>query len=483
MNLTFVRALPVALLALVACAAAETDNPEQTDEAAAAAVACADVKDTKLERSMAVTDPEVLAKFSFQRTMSAIRTTANIAPGQTNLSIYQEWMKTFGTVAEGGTCDAATTDPNAYGLVCPREPERKLAGINPFAAPSGFTPVALFNRFDLAPSKGQNCGEHRIVYALQGALSGRAFIIFEAALPNPHPERGVDACLPVARFWQGLSAVKDVATRAARLEKLYFTGGAIAGFEPVVTAAHYGLSTNSGARAAGQVRTNFFIDGAQWHLREFKTHRECTDAANPATCKLSLEHVTVKNNPANELFAGTHERSAAFRTSFANQVPKLAAGTAATIGMSIGNAFNEYESISQPFTPFGDVEYNRSADPAMRAAIQTKLTAMGSKLSVNSILQRATTQTCAGCHRLSAGDALGGTVGQWPSDGGFVHVNEGGGLSPALTGTFIPRRITVLEKFINDRCGPAARPAGGAGGAAAEDDDSTLGGSAVGAPN
>jgi hypothetical protein len=476
--------VPVALLALSACVAAESDDPaapkdEGTTGESAAAVVCPDVSGTRSDRSMAVTDPAVLAKFSFSRTMDRIRKTAKVQTTQTNLAIYKDWMKSFGTVAQGGTCDAAGIDPNRYGLACPREPERKLATINPFAAPVTFTPVAVFNRFDLAPSNGANCGEHRIVYAMTGGtLSGRAFIIFEAALPNPHPEQGADACLPVAQFWQGLSAVTDVNVRASRLEKFYYTGGAVAGFEPVVNAAHYGLATNTGAPTAGQVRTNFFIDFAQWHLREFKTHRECTNVADPATCKLSFGQVTVKNNPANELFAGTHASSAAFRTAFVKQVPKLAAGTAATIGMSIGNGFNELESISQPRTAFGDVEYARIANPAMRDAIQVKLTSMASPLSVTDILTRATTQTCAGCHRLSAGDPLGGTAGSWPNDGGFVHVDERGGLSAALTSSFIPRRIAVLESFINRRCTPAP-----AAGAAAVDRSLTIGGGAVDAPN
>jgi hypothetical protein len=113
----------------------------------------------------------------------------------------------------------------------------------------------------------------------------------------------------------------------------------------------------------------------------------------------------------------------------------------------------------------------------MRTAIESKLTQMGSSLTVDNILTRATTQTCAGCHRLSAGASLGGTAGTWPSDGGFVQVNESGGLSPALTGTFIPHRIQVLESFINHRCTPPAAPA------PALAADVTLGGGAVDAPN
>lgn len=109
-----------------------------------------------------------------------------------------------------------------------------------------------------------------------------------------------------------------------------------------------------------------------------------------------------------------------------------------------------------------------------RNAIQAKLTAIGSTLTVNNILDRATTQTCGGCHQLSNGAPLGGGL-TWPSSGFFVHVDESGFLSQALTGTFLPHRKTVLEKFINDRCDGSA--------ASDEAPGQTIGGSAEGAAN
>jgi hypothetical protein len=114
MTSTFLRrAVPLALLTLSACVAAESDDPalpteNQTAADSLVAVPCADVSGTTLERSMAVTDPAVLAKFAFRRTMEAIRTTANVQTSQTSLTIYQEWMRTFGTVAEGGTLVAGS---------------------------------------------------------------------------------------------------------------------------------------------------------------------------------------------------------------------------------------------------------------------------------------------------------------------------------------------------------------------------------------
>jgi hypothetical protein len=353
-----------------------------------------------------------------------------------------------------------------------------LSTINPFAANAAvtFKPVAVMNRLDLAPASGANCGEYRIVYAMtstNAAIAGRAFVIFEAALPNPTPEQGLDACLPVAQFWQALSQDGSAASRAAKLEKFYYTGGAVPGFAPVVDAAHYGLAQQTATqRTAGQIRTNFFVNFAEWHLREFKLRRTCTTPTDASTCTLSFEHVTVKENPAEELFGGAHARSAAFLTNFLNQVPTLATNNVNAIKMKIGANFNEFESISQQSA----VLYSTPgvAVTSVRNSIKAKLTAIGSTLTVNNVLDRATTQTCAGCHQVSNGAALGGGL-TWPSSATFVHVDEQSNLSPALTTTFLPKRKSVLEAFINDRC-DGSTPAVLAEG-------TTVGGSLEGAAN
>jgi hypothetical protein len=470
-----------AVAALGGCFAGDEGEESGTSAAELSSVPCPDVSGTNIARSLAVTDPAALAKFSFTRVMNQIRTTASVASTETTAGVYQRWMRTFGATAGSGDCNDPNIDPNKYGLVCPRPNELELAGVNPFASTSAvkFVPVALFNRLDLAPTNGANCGEYRIVYAMTSSsatLGGRAFIIFEAALPNPDPAAGVDACLPVARFWQGLTADADAASRAAKLERFYLTGGAVAGFAPVVRAAHYGLSTNAAAPTAGQVRTNFFVDFRQWHLREFKLNRRCNDVANPETCQLAFGHVPVKANPAEELFAGTHARSEAFRTAFANQVAGLAAGSVTRIRMSTSNVFNELESVSQR----DDVRYATVANAAIRSDIQAKLTALGSTLTPTNVLERATTQTCAGCHQVSNNAALGGGR-TWPSSLGFVHVDESGQLSPALTGTFLPARKAGLEKFINDRCSGTTTT--DAGPATASAGNETVGGSAAEAAN
>lgn len=424
-------------------------NVEQVGSSAQA------VSGTLDDRSIVVRDPEVLALFPFSRTMSQIRGSMLLpgeayASGENRLAIYQRWMRSFDVGADG--CDRAGVDPNDYGLVCPRLPEAQLATIDPFAngATIHFEPVGLFNRFDLTPADGRTCGEHRIVYAMNaeaGApFNGRAFIIFEAALPNPTPSSGVNGCLPVAQFWQALTDDPDVNSRAAKLEAFYYGGTAIPGFPPVVAALNYGLNDGTGAALRGrpgQIRTNFFVDFREWHLREFKLRKSCP---TPTTCRQLFAHQTVKVNPAEELFAGTHTNADAYQAEFITQVASLAATNLNLIAMTTGNNFNEFESVSQAT----NVVYRDVAEASLRTAIRAELTRINSGLSVNNILDRATTQTCAGCHQVSVGARLGGQL-TWPGTQGFVHIDEAGGLSPALREVFIPHRITVLEDFINDR--------------------------------
>src|SRR5690349_16811 len=80
-------------------------------------------------------------------------------------------------------------------------PEGALAQSNPFTPPQ-YVPLALTNRFDLAPANGANCGQYRAIYARRTNVeTDRLHIIFEATLPNPDPAAGLAGCRPVAEFW------------------------------------------------------------------------------------------------------------------------------------------------------------------------------------------------------------------------------------------------------------------------------------------
>lgn len=455
----------------------------------------------------AATHPGLAARFTFARVMQQIFDTGGGAPSQNKLTMYQAWMRTFASPE----CAAREVDPHGYGLQCPRTQEALLAGVDPYLATgqAPFTAIGLFNRFDLAPQDGQTCGEHRIVFAVPQTPASnldRAFLIFEAALPNPQPELGIDGCYPVTRFWQSLSGM-TVTARLDALEDFYFDGlvepitGVFIG--PVVTAQNYGFAIRPGtidpidpspdpvpvpveteaARVAGalaladvggramtdhvgpdgavlryggtgrfgQIRTNMFVNFAEWNLREFKTLLDCSDPVR--RCILRFEHVPVAANPANELFLDSHVNSPKFQDTFLQQIDALAAATNPNqIGLNVELEHDEAESVSQRTDVFFSLPGHTSA--LFRTSIQRVLNDLGSPLTQDNILDRATTQTCAGCHRLSAGRNLGGFT--WPSDAGFVHITETGFLSSALTTTFLPRRREILDDFIARRCDPSS---------------------------
>jgi hypothetical protein len=434
---------------MVGCAADE--DSLRIDETAQA-VTCP-VPAINVNRSLAVRDPTILANFSFQRVMRQINTSAK---GSTSaLATYQQWMSTW----------ADCVDPNGYGIRCPRI-ETKFGKFNPFATTGPrFVPVALMNRFDLAPTSGADCGEYRVVYALLNSPGDRGFIIFEARLPNPDTAAGLAGCSGVANFWAQLSNDTDVASRATKLERFYFTGITADGhtYEPVISGTHYGLTATGGSTGKGQIRTNFFAQFQEWHLREFKLHKGC---ALTASCAMSFKQVTVKTNPANELFAGTHMNAPAFQAAFLAQVPALSSTDAATIGMTVASKFDEMESSSQ----VPNVVYRGQATAAFKTQIAGAIT--NPILTADNILDRATTQTCGGCHQLSNGVNLGGGV-IWPQSGGFVHIDENRTMSPALVSVFLPRRSAVLSSFLDSFCS----------GATPQDNGLTLSGAPLDSPN
>ena len=149
---------------------------------------------------------------------------------------------------------------------------------SPFCTGPGcdpFIPIGLFNRFDLAPSDGANCGEYRIVFGKRSAGApppgnNRNLIIFEAQLQNPNPGCGMDGCRPVAQFWANLSTIANPLVRQAELQRFYFTG--LPGFSPVFDWKNY-----SGPK--GQIRSNQFmtaVSGQPWQLKEYKLRRDCS---------------------------------------------------------------------------------------------------------------------------------------------------------------------------------------------------------------
>jgi len=244
-----------------------------------------------------------------------------------------------------------------------------------------------------------------------------------------------------------------------------------------VKISHYGSAT---PKSKGQVRTNEFMapdpsfppdvtaPGAPaaphqpWMLREF--HLVLNGSS------LRFEPVTVKTNPIAALLNDsdpTQSAGPAFRSHFLTQVAALARPGLDTFSMTVPDTFNSGQSSEQgPNPPGAEMDYAAAfgnATSAFVSAIQGQIPP-GSGLQPKDIVNRAATQTCAGCHHLSGGVDMGGGQGAWPLTLGpvpaalFTHeqlvdpdIGPDGPrykISPALENVFLPHRKCVMQAFL-----------------------------------
>ena len=405
--------------------------------------------------SLAVTDKAILANFSLRRTLEQLA--AQSGPGGfTSVQLFRQLWDTqnpapgqadLNAISPGAHCTDNGGTLNTYPYVC-RTLEGGQAAANSSTTIDSYQAVGLYNRFDLAPADGADCGEYRIVYAKTNASSGRNFLIFEAVLPNPRVDLGLEGCRPVAQFWADLTLDTSEASRSTKLQNFYYTG--LPGFAPVVHMNHFGNTS----RGVGQVRTNQFM-GSPWMLREFKLKRVATATGNT----LKFSPVTVKTNPFGELFnpASPHPQAANFRNHFLTQVASLAVNNLNTFNYTVPDVFNSGQSDAQStLVPDDYVARFGSGSSAFRSDIQEKLNNINSTLTPEHIVERAQALSCGGCHQRSNERVLGGGL-TWPRSAGFVHSLESSDpantarfdISPALKTVFLPHRKGVLENYLN----------------------------------
>jgi hypothetical protein len=411
-------------------------------------------------RSLIVTEQTILSSFPILPVLNALA--AGSPNSEIARQVYDQWWDLANVapgIGAGPHCNDQVTGGapslNGFQFDCPRV-EGQLVGTNPTDGnpTNSMQPIAIVNRFDLATSPaagGTDCGEYRIVYAKRSGFTtttNRLLIIFEGVLPNPAPNgKDLSGCKPVAQFWANLSTISDPTQRAAQLKTFFFTG--LPGFQPVVKASHYGMATSV---AKGQIRTNMFMQ-QNWVLREY--HVGIVNNALkilPSTARLQQPGLLYdETNP--------NSKGASFRSSFLNAVQALAAGDINTFNMNaMSTSFDAGDGDEQSGTK-DNLPASFARSPNFAAAIQSKLTAIGSTLTPAQIVARAQANTCAGCHQLSSNQSLGGGL-TWPASLGFVHVSEAqtevgsDGLrrfviSPALTNVFLPHRQQVLQAFLN----------------------------------
>lgn len=438
------------------------------------------------QASLAETDERVLAPFTLERVMAKIAGTADVRT--TPRELWTQWWSTqaLGFGAKNGLphCDdekGANGAParNGFAIVCPAQ-ESFLASIDPFDAQSrhGFIPIGIFNRFDLTPADGSNCGEYRMVFAKRSGISDvndRALAIFEAVMPNPHRELGVEGCRPLAQFFAHQTDLEfDEAARAKNWERFFFDG--IGEFPAAFDAANF-------TRTGGRVRTNQFMFktpggfslSQNWRMYQFSLVRRCT----AGDCELVMEPALLTRTPMPSLLNDPSLRGQRFRTELAALLPQLADPDA--------NAFHLDNSAEFDAGQISTVDDFVRLDAASTEFLRTELARIGSPLTPEQAARRLNVLTCGGCHESST------TLGAFPDIGygeawplpsqGFVQVSEASqnksgfryGMSDALETKFIPHRVAVLENFLNRAVPPSPGAFARAGGEGAAG-NMTLGG-------
>ena len=429
--------------------------------------------DIDVRRSLFVTDLDVVeSAISLEDVLGALARDSGI-PGLRAIDLWDQWWDTQNAspgLGLGPNCDEmvdANGNPaiNQFPIQCERN-EGSEINVDPFAPglPSFYTPIALVNRFDLAPPNGANCGEYRIIFARTSGANNpfdRNLLIFEAVLPNPSPGCGIDGCQMVTKFWKNLSRIDDPSKRAQLLRQFYLKGFPSRNIPAVVRIDRF-------APGAGQIRTNQFMSGPNsqiWQLREFKLAFSC--ASGSGRCNLEFVPITVKTNPFGELFDETFAdaRTVPFQRHFVMQVENLAENDINAFFATIPDLFNAGQSNSQG--PEND--YTLHFDPASHfgRVLAQRLRQIGSPLRPDHVVRRSQAMSCAGCHQLNnsapANDLGNGLI--WPSSLGFVHVSEAQTeivngverftISPALTDVFLPHREKIFEEYIDSlRCQP-----------------------------
>jgi hypothetical protein len=408
-------------------------------------------------RSIFLTESNDLAAFGFERVLQTLIDRSG-ATGTTPLSLYRQWFDTQNpkpglAVADAPHCDDFITDGkpsfNGFPRRCPT-PEGPLALSDPFASHE-YLPIGITNRFDLTPLDGSNCGQYRIVYTnLTRHIPAKLQIIFEAVLPNPHPEAGVQGCRPVAQFWADLSAIDSDQERHARVERFFFDG--IDGFPPVLRPEHF-------VAGAGRIRTSQQEPNSPDGLGRFYQFQLQKSGA-----RLLVVPGLLENAPYATLYnsAILHPLGEEYRQFFISQVATLAIRDVNGFFDKIPEKYLLHESHPEtlPLAFSSQTSFNVALSTAggvgFNSAIAGELHRVGSTLSVSDVLARADTQNCQGCHR---GDVVVGEGIRFPP--GFIgntHIasiqqrNDDGiarfWVSSALLNTFAPHRAQILSDFL-----------------------------------
>ena len=345
-------------------------------------------------------------------------------------------------------------------------------------------PLAVSNRFDLAPTGGENCGEARVSFFMPpGSVTApaRSFIIFESVLPNPQPELGLDGCRAVQSFWHGLATIADPAARGAKLAQAFLTGEpslTAAGFKPFLTFENFG-------EHKGRVRTETFgVAGVVpgWDFREFRINANGSAAELPVAQSFSITAFASSDHP----------KAAQCRQELLNALGTLTPAPANLnfLGLDIPPAC--FDGASGNFGNRPEELVTLGVQPEFATALQARAAVLAPAANLTAVQVAARLSfggTCIGCHfrpdqtaQRNLGEGLVLPVvtpvgTESIDDVDFTMVNNlrkepcaANGpdatqncfkLSPVLGGIFLPHRKTVLESYLNTPVGTFQPPPAG----------------------
>jgi cysteine-rich repeat protein len=421
-----VVSLGLALGASVAgCSGLDQDLPEASESAAELSAPLLLATEIDSERSLLVTDVQILQQFALRDVLSQLLRDAG--DSRTPQALLLDWL-------------ATRPDANRLDEIAETQADATLAH---------YAPIALSNRFDLADPAGSNCGEYRVAFFDDLTVDG-SFLIFEARLPNPNPGLGLEGCRPVAELWANLSRENDVAARAQTLRAFYFSG--LSGFAPAIHANHYRGAHNQ----SGQIRVNARDDSfGNWTFSEFHT----VLGAN----RVSLARASTRDNPVDS-HAGDpagNPLAQLFQSSVVSSIPStpgsgLLATTFSTLAVTLPPSVDD--TVDRGRTRSGNDELIEAASPSFKQAIASRLTSVGSSLTADQVVARVQALTCVGCHDLQSD--LGGPLSKNPSatfhnleflSASLDATTNRFSVKPELADRFLPERREILSTFLGLR--------------------------------
>jgi len=345
------------------------------------------------QRSLFERNEAALTGFGMATTLTRIAANGGVAGG---VAWHDAMFKAVSRASQfpgdpGPFCDSdnpGISRINGFAVACPSNASPLFGHVDVWE------PLSVANRFDLAPDGGETCGEARAsFYVPPGAVNtpARAFMIFEAVVPNPHPEQGLDGCRALQAFWAGLSVIADPAARGAKLAQAYYTGEpslTAAGWKPFLTFENFGPGK-------GRVRTLAFGGSINlWDFREFRLL-----AGGGAVVMPVAQSLPVTMFSADSEF-GEHPKAAGCRTELLDGLATLIPANVNTLGIDLSPAC--FNGASNNFDARFEDGIVRPEFASFAGALEARARAIfaGANLTAVQIAARAEfSGTCIGCHQ------------------------------------------------------------------------------------